>query len=75
VCPRVGFVERMSEVNKPMNRAELVAWKASIERTLKNYRALEEEAIVKFIAYDKDRNGTLDFNEIHAVCVTEFANY
>jgi hypothetical protein len=48
-------------------KKELLVWKASVERLTSNPRLLEDEAVLKFIAYDKDRSGYLDYNEIKAV--------
>lgn len=48
-------------------RKELQAWKDSVESVIRSHKKLEDEAVVRFIAYDSDRSGYLEFEEIKNV--------
>lgn len=46
---------------------ELLAWRAAVVSIISDPKQLEEEAKLKFVAYDKDGSNFLDFPEIRAV--------
>eukprot|EP00698_Gefionella_okellyi_P005266 TRINITY_DN147_c0_g1_i2.p1 TRINITY_DN147_c0_g1~~TRINITY_DN147_c0_g1_i2.p1 ORF type:complete len:115 (+),score=12.84 TRINITY_DN147_c0_g1_i2:60-404(+) len=52
-------------------KRELLDWRNAIKAVIANAEELNEEATLKFQAYDKDHSNFLDYNEM-AACMKDF---